>query len=225
MTPSIKLTYFDIEGVAESVRLALVLSGTPFEDDRIASSQWAELKPKTPYGALPVMTIDGGPQRTQSMAQLRYVASSFSKTLYPSDKLLDIEESMGVVQDITQSWMPNLYMGMRPANFGYPADFAQSEEGKAKIKEMREKWTKEELPKFLDRIEGLLNGSGGKWLVAGDEPTIADCSAVPLLRYFTRGHVDHVDATCLDSHPKIVEYIKRFCALDAIQGRYTNGIC
>ena len=37
---SFKLTYFDIQGAAEKVRLAFVLSGIPFEDDRINPQNW-----------------------------------------------------------------------------------------------------------------------------------------------------------------------------------------
>jgi len=48
--PKIKLTYFDIEGVAEPIRLALVLSGIPFEDHRIKFDEWPAMKPTTPYG-------------------------------------------------------------------------------------------------------------------------------------------------------------------------------
>eukprot|EP00529_Nitzschia_sp_RCC80_P039198 CAMPEP_0113493720 /NCGR_PEP_ID=MMETSP0014_2-20120614/28737_1 /TAXON_ID=2857 /ORGANISM="Nitzschia sp." /LENGTH=56 /DNA_ID=CAMNT_0000387591 /DNA_START=118 /DNA_END=285 /DNA_ORIENTATION=+ /assembly_acc=CAM_ASM_000159 len=48
----IKLTYFDIEGAGEPVRLALVMSGAEFEDDRIKFPDWGALKPKTPYGQL-----------------------------------------------------------------------------------------------------------------------------------------------------------------------------
>ena len=53
MATSIKLTYFDIEGAAEKVRLALVIAGVPFEDDRIEFSKWRGpngLKNTMPYG-------------------------------------------------------------------------------------------------------------------------------------------------------------------------------
>merc|ERR1712183_50032 len=109
----IKLTYFDIEGVAESVRLAFVLAGVQFEDDRIPFAQWAELKPKTPNRSLPVMTIDGGPMLTQSGAMLRYAASlDKSGTLYPPDKLYDIEQAIGIVGDLIRAWSPCLYVSM-----------------------------------------------------------------------------------------------------------------
>ena len=72
-TPKIKFTYFDIEGAGEQARLALVLSKTPFEDHRIQFSEWGELKPKTPDGQVPLLTVDDGPVRTQSRAIVRWV--------------------------------------------------------------------------------------------------------------------------------------------------------
>jgi glutathione S-transferase len=70
----IKLTYFNIQGAAEKVRLALVLKGVEFEDERVSFDQWSELKPKTKFGQLPMMTI-GETEVAQSDAMLRYVAS------------------------------------------------------------------------------------------------------------------------------------------------------
>lgn len=67
-----KLTYFDIQGVAEKVRLAFVLSGTPFEDERVSFAQWGEMKSCTKFGQLPLLSIDGGEHVAQSGAMLRY---------------------------------------------------------------------------------------------------------------------------------------------------------
>jgi len=156
MAPSIKLTYFDIEGAGEPVRLALLLSGTEFEDDRVTFSDWPSLKLKMPYGQLPVMTVDKGPLRTQSGAMLRWVGSKLSTTLYPVDNIYEIEETLGVVGDMVKSWQPAFSMGMRPQNYGYPDDFSKSEEGKTLVKEMREKGT-ERAPPFF----GLLHGHAG----------------------------------------------------------------
>ena len=226
MAPSIKLTYFDIEGRAEPVRLALVLSGTEFEDERIPFDKWPELKPTTPHGTLPVMTIDNGPMRTESCAMLRWVGATFGgdKELYPADKLMDIEEAIGLVDDMMQSWMPNLYLGMRPSKYGYPEDFAKTEAGQEKIAAMRKKWIAEELPKWMGFITDMLNKNGGKWLVKGENPTIADCMLVPILRNFTKGHVDYVSIHCLNSYPAIEAYVERFCALPGVKGRYTTGL-
>lgn len=98
-TPSIKLTYFDIEGKGEPVRLALILAGVPFEDVRIKFPEWPELKPKTPSGKLPVLQIDNGPMKTQSVAMARLIGSRYSKTLYPADKAYEVDEVIGYVID------------------------------------------------------------------------------------------------------------------------------
>ncbi|CAB9525929.1 S-transferase class-mu 28 kDa isozyme [Seminavis robusta] len=223
--PKIKLTYFGIEAAAEPIRLALVLSGQEFEDERIAFPDWKELKPKTPYGSLPLMTIDDGPVKTQSMAMLRWVGATCSDTLYPRDKLYDVEEALGVVDDMKKSFEPAMYINMMPQSFGYPEGFGKTDEGKEKIKKLRTEWVEKELPKFLGRLEGLLDKSGGKWLVAGlDNPTIADCHAVVFLRSLTRGHVDYVNTQCLEVNPKVVSYVKRFCNLAPIKERYQDGI-
>ena len=74
-SPKIKLTYFNSEGAAEKVRMAFVLGGVEFEDERIDSKSDREaLKPKTKFGQLPMMTIggDGGESWAQSGGMLRY---------------------------------------------------------------------------------------------------------------------------------------------------------
>ncbi|KAL3902992.1 MAG: hypothetical protein SGILL_010617, partial [Bacillariaceae sp.] len=181
MAPKIKFTYFDIEGAGEPTRLALALSETPYEDNRIKFPEWKDLKPKTPYGGLPLMEIGDGPVKTQSGAMLRWVGAECSDTLYPRDKLYDIEEALGVVGDLRSAWEPCLYMGMRPEKFGYEEGFGKTDQGKELIKTLRERFVKNDLPGMLERFEGLINKNGGKWLVAGDDPTIADCMAVSFL--------------------------------------------
>lgn len=68
---SYKLTYFDIQGMGEKVRLAFVLNGIPFDDDRVAFAQWGDLKSKTKFGQLPLLSIDGKEPIAQSSAMLR----------------------------------------------------------------------------------------------------------------------------------------------------------
>lgn len=220
----IKLTYFDIEGVAEPIRLALALAGQEYEDDRVSFADWQDLKPKTPYGSLPLMIIDDGPVKTESGAMLRWVGATLSETLYPREKLFEVEQAMGIVGDMLKAWTPKLYLAMGPERYGYPAGYGKTDEGKDLAKTMREKFVNDELPIYLDRIQGLLDKADGGWIVAGSEPTIADCFAVGALRTYTKGFLDYVDPKCLESHPKVVEYVKRFCDLDPIQGRYQTGL-
>jgi len=224
MPSSIKLKYFDFEGVAEPTRLALTLAGVEFEDVRVKFPEWKDMKATTPYGQLPLLEVDGGEARTQSGAMLRWAGGlNPEKGLYPSDKLYEIEEAIGLVQDMQKSWSPFIYIAMAPTRLGHPEGFGQSDADKATIAELRKKWIDKNLPTYLGYIADMIDKHGGKW-IAADGPTIADCFCVPALRSFTKGHIDHVDPNCLDINPKIVDYIKRFCALPEIKGRYTDGI-
>lgn len=224
-TQKLKITYFDIEGAAEPIRLALLLAGVDFIDDRLAFKDWPDFKLKTPYGQVPVMTLgDDGEMKAQSGAILRYIAKTYSKTLYPDEALYEVEEAMGVMGDVRNSWAPNLYIGMQPENFGYGKDFPKTDEGKAKIKEMREAWVKNKMPTMLGHLTTLLKRHDNQWLASTDFPTIADCDAVVFLRSFTKGHMEHVPTTVLEDYPELVTYVKRFCALPQIKGRYTDGL-
>jgi glutathione S-transferase len=225
MTPRIKFTYFDMEASGECVRIALLLSKTPFEDDRIPyDANWPVVKATLPNGQLPVMTVDDGPMRTQSKAMLRWVGTTFSETLYPTDRIFDVEEAFGFVEDLKDAFYVPQYMPIYPGRYGYPADFASTDEGKEKIRELREKFMAEQFPSLMTRMADKITAHGGKFLVAGEHPTIVDCLAIPVLRAFTRGFIEHIDPNCLDGYPVIVDYIKNFCALEPIQGRYTDGI-
>jgi glutathione S-transferase len=225
MTPSIKLTYFDIEGAGEQIRLALALSGTKYEDERVQFPDWGSLKPTTPFGQIPVITIDGAAMHAQSGAILRWIGRELSTTLYPAEKLLEIEEAIGVVQDMQDSWAPCFFVSGRPTKYGHAAGFTKTEEGLALVEKMRTDWIETELPRFARYLTHLMDkNGGGMWLASPDGPTIADCKLIPVLRSFTRGHIVHVSPQCLDQYPQLVEYIKRFCALEPIRGRYTYGV-
>ena len=95
-----KLTYFPVTSRGESVRLALALSGIPFEDVRIPLPQWRELKPTTPWGTLPVLELADGTVVGQSRAITRLVAKGTG--LYPDDEVLAafVDECMDGADDI-----------------------------------------------------------------------------------------------------------------------------
>mmetsp|Transcript_5782 Transcript_5782/g.9174 ORF Transcript_5782/g.9174 Transcript_5782/m.9174 type:complete len:226 (+) Transcript_5782:114-791(+) len=220
-TPKIKITYFNIEGAAEKARLALTLAKVPFEDERVNFPDWAALKPKTPHGSLPILDLDGE-VFTDSAAIMRYCASLDStKTLMPADpkQQLKIESAIGLCGDIERAWSPALYMGMRPQMFGYPEDFSKTPEGQAKVKEMRQKFVADEMPKWMGFITAMMEKNGGPFL-CGDKPTLADCYFLPILRSFCKGHVDHVDVTWIEAFPKMVEYKKKMEAIPELAAKY-----
>ena len=117
--PEIRLTYFAIAGAAEKVRLSFVLGNVAFEDERIKWEDWKALKPTTPYGQVPVLSVDGR-VISQSDAMVRY-AASLAPALYPPELALGIDEIIGLVGDFNRAWEPCLYMGISPERYGAAA--------------------------------------------------------------------------------------------------------
>jgi glutathione S-transferase len=73
MTATAVLTYFDIRGRAECIRLLLEEVGVVYEDRRISEGQWQQLKPRTPFGQVPLLRIEGL-ELAQTMAIVRHVS-------------------------------------------------------------------------------------------------------------------------------------------------------
>mmetsp|Transcript_107889 Transcript_107889/g.247303 ORF Transcript_107889/g.247303 Transcript_107889/m.247303 type:complete len:230 (+) Transcript_107889:45-734(+) len=226
---SVKLIYFGIEGAAEKVRLALVLSGTAFDDKRITFPEWGELKPKAKCGQLPLMTVDGkepmesmDSQISQSGAMMRWAGRQGDGSLYPQDieSMLKIEEVLGLVDDMSRAFMPCFYIAMRPQMFGHPEDMPD-EEKKALTKKLREGFVAEKVPEFMKFLSRHLEASGGTF-ICGTKPTIADCALLPTLRNFTRGHIDFVPTTLFEPYPQITSYISRMMELPQIKEWYAK---
>jgi len=222
--PTIKLTYFNIEAAAEKARLALAMTGTPFEDARITFEEWGALKPTTPYGQLPIMEVteDDGSKKVfaQSVAMMRYVARRFDKagTLYPTDAdaSLEIEEILGLSDDMARDWTPALYMGMgRHMKFGHPEDFPAKADT---VKAMRERFIAEDLPKWMGFLSAKLDKTGA--FLAGPNVTIADLQVLAQLRYFTKGVADHVPKDCLEAFPKITAWMAKMYEVPEIKKWY-----
>lgn len=213
------ITYFGIQGAAEKVRLAFVLNGVDFDDNRVGFADWPALKPTTPFGQLPIMDLGNGKVIAQSDAMLRYVAGK----LMPTDPMsaLEVNHMLGLIADFDRDWLPCLYMGMNPTAYGYPEEYKGSDEQKANIKKLRENFVENKLGQWLAHYEKYLKQNGDKFL-CGSEPTIADCAAIPQLRKFSAGFIDHVPTTTLDAYPAIQAYIERFLAIPEVTAHYAE---
>jgi glutathione S-transferase len=218
--PSIKLTYFNIEGVAEKVRLAFALSKVEFEDKRISFDGWKDLKPKTKYGQLPMMQIGDDEPFAQSGAMVRWAGRLARRAnLYPPRLILKIEEAIGLEEDISKAIMPSIYMGMYPQNYGYPEDMPKEERTKVQLA-LRAKLIEKpdgQLIKMLGYLEAFI---GDNDYMCGKSPTIADCQVVPKLRHLTKGILDGIPTTLLDDFPKLKAYSERFYVIPEVKSWY-----
>ena len=88
----------------------------------------------------------------------------------------------------------------------------------AKVKELREAFLADELPKYMTFISNELKQTGA--FIAGPTMTIADCQLYPQLAYFERGVADYVPKTCLAAYPEVVAYLQRVKAVPAIKDWY-----
>merc|ERR1711862_266230 len=102
MAPKIKLTYFNLRGRAEPVRLLLAYGGLEYEDCRLVPGfedpkPWMALKPKTPYGGLPLLEWNG-----ETIAQSLTITRLWPERLVsPVATVLNVPKRMRL-------WMPSM---------------------------------------------------------------------------------------------------------------------
>ncbi len=75
-----KLLYFNGRGLAELSRYILAIAGQEYEDARFEFSEWAAIKPTTPFGQVPLLEIKEENSVThisQSNAIARFLANKF----------------------------------------------------------------------------------------------------------------------------------------------------
>ena len=189
--PKLKLTYFDFHGGrGEPARLALSIGGIPFEDDRVAPSDWQRRKSDTPFGALPVLDVDGQ-TLAESNAINRYVGTLTD--LYPSDawQAALCDEVMEAVEDINTELAATLFL--------------PEEEKTAQ----RNALVEGPLPFYLTRLQQRLEAHGGRYFAA-DRLSVADLKVFVWIRHLKSGVLDHVPADLPDRvAPKLVEHYER----------------
>ena len=202
--PKLKLTYFDFHGGrGEPARLALSIGGIPFEDDRVAPSDWQRRKLDTPFGALPVLDVDG-----QTLAESNAINSYVGTLtdLYPSDawQAALCDEVMEAVEDI---------------NTKLAATFFLSEEEKTA---QRNALVEGPLPFYLTRLQQGLEAHGGRYFAA-DRLSVADLKVFVWIRHLKSGVLDHVPADLPDRvAPKLVEHYERVKNDPRVQAYYAK---
>jgi glutathione S-transferase len=104
----LKLYYFDVRNLAEMTRLVLHYADIPFEDIRVSMEEWPSLKPKMPFGKMPVLEIDGK-FLGESCTIARFLARKnglAGKTEWQQAK---VDELMNVQKDFYKELSPFYY--------------------------------------------------------------------------------------------------------------------
>jgi len=201
-----KLTYFDMPGRAEPIRLAFAIGNVAFADERIEFARWKEVKPTMPMGSLPVLTLANGVQIPQARAIARLVARSVD--LYPSDltqaclcdSLMDSCDDLGVSVNAEGRGM----------------------EQSAKEKARLEGITSGSQFAYLQKIDAFIAKHGSNGYAVGAELTIADLFVFAVLTTVISGFYDGIPPTALDPFPSIQAVRKTVGSHERVISYYAN---
>lgn len=143
MAAAYKITYFDIRGLAEVPRLVLAAAGQEFVDDRIPFSRnadgsfergdWNERKKNTPYGQVPILTVDGA-QIAQSGAIIRFLAKRLNLNGASDIEAALLDGGFEAVQDLRKNFFTAKSDAAKVAEFwsnGFPDAIAMLEKNVA----------------------------------------------------------------------------------------------
>jgi len=179
-----RLTYFDAPvSRGEECRLALHVAGVEFDDVRIKRDQWPALKPKTPFGSLPVLEIPGHAMLAQSNAILVLIGRQHG--MHPKDdfEAARHEAMMCHVEDLRVV----VSATMRIAD-------------EAEKKKTREALVASFLPTWAENAEKQI-GDGA--FFAGAKLHVVDIKLHMTVRWFAGGKLDHIPATIFSGFPKL----------------------
>lgn len=144
---------------------------------------WQELKPNTPYGALPVLTVDENCY-AQSKGIDRYCANRAG--LYPTCGIeaMRVDEIMGALEDLGKSIFT--YQGKDPE----------------KRREIRIADAKINFPRYFGGVEKRLVQFGDGPYAVGDSLTAADIAIFVFMLDVKAGFFDHIPTDSTDSYPR-----------------------
>lgn len=187
--PKLKLTYFNMPGRAEPVRLALKINGIDFEDNRISGPEFGALRQSDalPLGSVPTLEVDGLVM-TQTGAMLRYVAKLGDAGLYPEDPF-----EAFIVDSVIDCFNDTLATAMAPSF---------REQDLEKRIAMRRELATGTMAKVFKHTESLIARSGGPFLL-GDRLSIADLVVACNIMGLRSGNLDGLSADDAADYPLI----------------------
>eukprot|EP00656_Telonema_subtile_P056698 TRINITY_DN912_c0_g1_i1.p1 TRINITY_DN912_c0_g1~~TRINITY_DN912_c0_g1_i1.p1 ORF type:complete len:230 (-),score=63.16 TRINITY_DN912_c0_g1_i1:170-859(-) len=183
-----KLTYFDFTGRAEAIRLALKIGSVEFSEERLAFQDWPAVKPSTPWGSLPFLTLSDGSVLGQQRAILRLIGRSTN--LYPEDPLqaARVDELMDAADDIINT-VNNAGRGLETEAKLAARTEAAAPGGVAGL--------------AFDTVESFIVTHGSNGHSVGDQLTLADLMTFQVASLVCCGFFDGVGGEVLERYPHI----------------------
>lgn len=192
--PAFKLTYFNMRGRGEPLRIAFSIAGIPFEDNRLEVVDYYSTHKQTMLvGTIPELLIDGKPYG-QSGAILRYIGKLGN--MYPADQLkaLAVDQILAQIEDIMAP-ITKMLMDQNPES----------------KKEQFEFLVGTKLPYMVPKVEACLKAYSGSHAV-GDDLTIADVLVYTFVELIKSKECGDFGENLVNQHPhmiRIYEQIKK----------------
>jgi glutathione S-transferase len=181
----VTLTYFDFSGSrGEECRLALFLADVPFEDERLDRAGWADRQASSPFGGLPILTVEGHPPLAQSNAILTLIGRQHG--LHPTDEW-EAARHLAIMSSVED-------LRVRMSQINRIADPHEK-------RRAREEVAAGYLPDWGARIERQI-GEGP--FVAGDRLQVVDLKLYVAMTPFLTGKIDHVPADVWKGSPRLL---------------------
>jgi glutathione S-transferase len=178
------LTYFDIPtSRGEECRLALHLAGIPFTDERLNREQFAARKAATPFGSLPILTVEGHPPLAQSNTILRMIGREHG--MHPTDPWAAAREEsiMEAIEDCR--WTMQAITRMKDP---------------AEKKKAREEAASGYLQEWAGHLERQIEGP----FVNGSQLHVVDLKIFVMLGSYLKGAIDHIPSDVFQNFPKLL---------------------
>ena len=163
--PTYKVYYTNHRGRAELIRWIFKQAGVNFEDVRFTKEEWLAFKPRSPYGVLPLLEVDGK-LYGGTLPIARYVAEQHG--VAGSNALENFE--LAGIYDTTHDLETKLV----------PCFEEKDEEKKAQYKKDLEE---KHLPKYFGIFEKLITDNSANGWVFGKNVTYVDFRVVQMIDF------------------------------------------
>lgn len=182
--PKPRLTYFDAAtSRGEECRLAFVIAGAEFEDNRLPRSEWPKLKPTTPFGSVPVLELEGHPPLSQANAILTHIGRRFG--LLPKDdewECARLESLLSACEDLRHAIS---------RTFGI--------KDPAELERVRQELVQGPITTWAANMEKQIRGP----YAGGSAISVADIKLFVIMGWLGKGILDHVPTDVLAPFPKL----------------------
>ncbi|KAF6039991.1 HPGDS [Bugula neritina] len=194
------LSYFNVRGRAEPIRMLFALAEVDYTDKRISHVDWPALKSATPFGQLPVLEVSGDNMKapltlSQTNSILRYLAREFGLDGRTSSDKVKVDM---IVETMRDSINPITEI------------FNETDENKRN--EVLFKYSEDLLPRFLNYLTENLSS---EWFL--DQVSLADAVIYVAFDNISMFLPDFLDRKSywklrewrsrFESHPKICEWL------------------